>query len=181
MNADIGHLLRIMYCPIKYCHSSYLVNLRGEQDLFSEVVLNHWLIKYHQLTDLPEGWIAENQVARLVIHNWYRLSTIAHYIGGYLLREWLLRNGAALATDKKLRSFIALPLMHHVVIDDLSGCCLKDSGAAFIMALTPAMPQALRQRMSLCFSCDANFPQLIVKPAPEHLNLLKMAIAYAKD
>lgn len=181
MNIETGHLLKIMYCPSMYCHASYLMGEQHEQVLFNGVLLNYWLISYYQLEDLPGSWSPDCITASLIINNWQQLNRLAHLIGGYLLRSQLLRRGEILATDKKLQSFISLPLAHHVVIKYQPGLSTMSCGAAYILALAEEIPFALHQRIKMNFSRDEKLPDIDVLPIPEHINLLKMGIAYAKN
>lgn len=182
MRAEDSHIMNILYSPVMYIHSDQLLDLGSSRNVLSDVILNCWIIKKHQLVNLPDDWQPDDIVSLLLFSHWQMIPKVAYLIGGYLLRERLIIDKMSLIYDPKLLAFISLPLRHSVGINQ--ECHITDFsawGAAFITGLSNSWPVALRQRLSLCFSKEIQLPESGIAKIPDHINLLRMAINYAYD
>ncbi|MEW5290499.1 MULTISPECIES: type III secretion system protein [Erwinia] len=176
------YLLRIMYCPSDYTDSHHLAEAQMTADIWNDTLLNYWLITHYQLEDLPEGWTACDVITSLILNNWYSLPKIVHLLGGYLLRERLMKQSAMMLSDERLLAFISLPLAHQVVVGSADpDITTMACGTAFLMSISTRLPEALRQRMILCLPPFKTPPVCIATPGPDQINLLKMSVNYAKN
>lgn len=181
MNIDDDDFFRILYHPVGYAHSSHLPIGWHSINHYGEPLINYWISTYYQLVHLPESWQLNHSLTQLLLQHWYQAPTIAHLLGGYLLRSVLPHQGLTLFMDPQLLAFIALPLIHQVYIPEHSLLKLDTYayGVAFIFSQCPALPHALRQRLLLQFPVTLELPTLSAPPLPEHINLFKMALNYA--
>ncbi|MFB9085419.1 type III secretion protein [Erwinia tracheiphila] len=123
-------------------------------------------------------------VISLLLNHWQILSAAAHFAGGYLMRDQLMKHAATLATDSRLLSFISLPILYQANIENEfsdTHFTTIENGAAFIMSIASTLPRALQQRLALCFAHNMNKPPCVANPTPDNLNLLKMSIIYASN
>ncbi|XTZ39289.1 type III secretion system protein [Salmonella enterica] len=182
MKIEDERIMHILYSPAAYIHPSHLPESLRNGDMWSDVLLNYWIVTSCQLDDVAEQWQPRDITSSLILSHWQRLPGVAHLIGGYLLRNELMRQGAALMTDTRLLSFISLPLLHHINTE--SNKHNSDTaawGLAFLLGLVKEVPRAFQQRMRLCFPAEIKLPDFHTAKTPHHINLLKMAIAYAND
>ncbi len=176
-------LFEILFNPADYIHESHFPPRWQPIDSACDPILNYWLFIHHQLEELPQHWAAHNQQTVLLLQNWQKLPTIAHLIGGYLLRISLLKRGLTLYRDPALHAFITLPLMHHVrFITPVSACLdTRAYGLTFILSQCQDLPPALEQRFQLLFPAGITRPTLFAPAVPDNINLLNMAITYANN
>lgn len=182
MKPDDDRLMKILYYPASYTHSSHLPDTLHHREVWSDVLVNYWIIKTLQLKDVVTNWQPTDIITSLILSNWHNLPNVAHLLGGYILRSRLPGQGAALITDPQLLAFISLPLIHHITVNH-SEKNLNTSawGIAFILSLAVSLPEALLQRLLLCFPAKITLPSIQGARTPHHINLLKMAITYANN
>lgn len=182
MMVDDDLLLRVMYDPVQYTDKSHFPDSFQLDKTWDTVLVNYWLLTYYKLEDLPDNWGSTGAVSKLILTHWHKLTTIAHLIGGHLLRARMPSLSGAFLTDKRLQAFITLPLPHHIVPgNDMDTADISACGAAFMLNLADELPYALRQRFSLCFPAHMRIPSLVASVTPDHINLLQMAIHYANN
>lgn len=179
MRADDSRMMAILYDPASYAHVSHFPDVFREGEIADATLLNFWLIRQQKLEPLRVDWHSDDDTLSLLLSHWYKLPTVAHLTGGYLLRRELTRHGALLLSDPRLLAFISLPMIQqpeplapHPV--DTASC-----GISFILRQFPDLPAALCQRLLLHF--PAGMPQV---PRPDkknmnNINLLRMALTYA--
>ncbi|MFT8211955.1 MAG: hypothetical protein ACMZI0_17780 [Symbiopectobacterium sp.] len=174
-------LFRILYHPLAYTHRSHLPQTWQADERTCEPLLNYWLHRHYQLTDLPTSWRTSDTVVTAVMQQWYRMLNIAHLLGGYLFKSAMSAQSLTLFSDPQLRTFIALPMAHLVEIPPQKPGkpTTQALGAAFILSQCNSLPLALQQRFMLLFSTDIVLPKIRAPRAPEHINLFNMAIHYA--
>lgn len=182
MTISNAQMIKILYAPAHYTDSSHLPDSVQTFTVGNPVLLNHWILTHCQLLDLPDSWSSARMPASLMLTGWFRLATAAHLAGGYLLRNRLLSQSTMLMSDARLLSFISLPLGHQVELQN-GGQNVNTMalGAAFILSLTPDLPQGLRQRFLLCFPADITLQPLTTAATPDNITLLRMAVNYAND
>lgn len=173
-------MLRILYAPAEYTHPTHLPEIFQNENAWEDVLVNYWLVSHYQLKDLPAQWEAADTSSLLIINHWAHMPTTARLIGGYILRNQLLSQCAALMSDPRLLAFISLPLTHHVSsVNTHQNVDISAWGVAFILSQIPLFPLALKERLLLSFPVGINPPQLLITRTPDHFNLLQMAVNYA--
>ena len=182
MRTEDCRLLNILYAPLGYIHSDNLSSAFSLNNIISDTLLNYWIISQYKLDNLPDYWRPEDPISLLIIPNWDMIPKIAYLLGGYILRERLLIDRATLITDLQLLSFISLPLQHTITIcHEYDNFNYSTCGATFIMGIAKMLPFALQQRLRLFFSPIMDFPKMKISISPDNINLLKMAIIYARN
>ncbi|ELD0488011.1 oxidoreductase [Escherichia coli] len=175
-------ILKIMYAPLHYIHYSYLGKLKCNKVL-SDGLINFWIIKHYQLSELPEGvgFHDRDDIEFLLVKNWQLLPNIALLIGCYLDRTYL-RKGIVDSLDLNCYIFISLPLQYQVKYVEVSHADdVIAVGVSFLLELGSNLPLALRQRLIMMFPEGITLPKLCAFKSPDNINLLKMAIVYAKN
>ncbi|MBS0846911.1 hypothetical protein [Citrobacter sp. JGM124] len=182
MMTEDNQMMNILYAPLSYTHSDNLSSIYPSMEILTDVILNHWIITKYHLDDLPDVWKYDNPISTILISNWYIIPKISYFIGGYILRERLILDNSVLMSDLQLLSFISLPLRHSVQgISDYKNINYATFGAAFILGIAKNFPIALKQRLHLFFPSDMDFPKIKISITPDNINLLKMAIIYARN
>lgn len=182
MRLEDDRIMKILYSPAHYIHPSHLPEELRDREMWGDVLVNYWIMKHCQLENVREDWVPASITASLILTNWRLLPNVAHLIGGYLLRTQLMTKGAALMTDPKLLAFTSLPLFHHIPVEQNEKSVDTVAwGAAFILSLATSLPQALQQRLRLCFPAEMELPDIKAEITPHHINMLRMAISYAND
>ncbi len=174
------NILKIMYAPLYYIHYSYLGKLKHNKE-FSDELINFWIIKHNQLSELPEGFIFHDKddIEFLLVNNWQLLPNIALLIGCYLDRT---SSHKGIVDSLNCHLFISLPLQCQVkYVEAYHACDVIAVGISFLLELGSNLPPALRQRFLLMFPEGIILPKLCVFKTPDNINLLKMAIVYAKN
>lgn len=180
MKIDDSRMLNIMYAPADYSHPSRLPEIFWQAAQRDITLLNTWLLHSSKLCDLPEEWRCDDATLSQLLAHWRSVPTIAHLIGGYLLRNRLPARGAALMHDPRLLAFISLPLQHQVIVDDtIDAQNTSSCGVTFIFSQFPGLPLALRQRLLMHFPAEMKPAELTASKTKNHINLLRMALTYA--
>ncbi|EIG1887031.1 type III secretion protein [Escherichia coli] len=180
MRTKDSHIISILYAPARYTHHSHLPEIFQSSEIREDTLLNFWLLKHGELSDLPTKWQPDDVTFSLLISRWHHLPIVAHLIGGYLLRNRLPEMSAALMTDSRLLAFASLPLLHQLALDETNAPLDTISyGVTFIMGQFPELPIALRQRLMLHFPSNMTLAQFSAPKTPNHFNLLRMAFNYA--
>lgn len=146
------------------------------------MIANSWILNKYQLSTLPDMWKPSDVILSSFIDNWHLASVIADLLGGYLLRSKLLSSKVDLTAVPYLSAFISLPLIHSVIISEISGMPdITSYGVAFILSQFSDIPIALQQRLLLCFPAGLSLPILHAERTMNNINLLQMALNYAKN
>ncbi|QQG29060.1 type III secretion system protein [Pectobacterium carotovorum] len=182
MKPNIEQMMSILYYPVNYTDPSHLPEELLVNEIWDETLINYWLLTQYKLENLPVNSTPCDPTSSLIIAYWQKIPTIAHLIGGYLLRSQLLSQGASLLIDHRLLTFISLPLVHHVAMKNVTQHIDTYAwGMAFILSQLTNFPIALRQRLFLSFPAQMALPANPISSHPDHINLLRMAITYAND
>ncbi|WP_224558174.1 type III secretion system protein [Pectobacterium versatile] len=182
MKPNIEQMIGILYYPVNYTDQSHLPEELLINEIWDDTLINYWLLTRYKLEDLPANKTPCDPTSSLIFTNWQQMPTVAHLVGGYLLRSQLLSQGASLLMDHRLLAFISLPLVHHVAMKNVTQHIDTHAwGAAFILSQLTDFPIALRQRLFLCFPAKMALPTSQIARHPDHINLLRMAITYAND
>lgn len=180
MRAEDPRIMSILYAPASYTHRSHLPKIFLASEIRDDRILNFWLLRRFNLTDLPTRWQPGEATLSLLLSHWHLIPLAAHLIGGYLQRNRLPEMGSVLMSDPRLLAFISLPLLHEVTPDegdfpfDTASC-----GATLILGQFPGLPAALRQRLMLHFPSSMALAQFSAPKTLNHINLLRMAFTYA--
>lgn len=171
--------LRILYCPADYIDKSYLSNIDSLSKLQDKYLANYWIFTHYKLEHFSETWEASNFIDSLLIDNWFNLRIIAELIGGHLTRTLTHANSTLFFSDKRLLSFASMPLKYNLSIKgndiDRLSC-----GFAFLRNISLSFPNFLRDRLNLCFPKNIQTPTVNIFQSPQNINLLNMAVDYAK-
>lgn len=180
MRAGDTRIMSILYAPASYTHHSHLPEIFRASETREDTLLNFWLLRRGELSDLPADWQPDDATFSVLLSRWHLVPIAAHLIGGYLLRNRLPELGAVLMSDPRLLAFISLPLLHQMTLDD-SEIALDTAscGATFILGQFPELPAALRQRLMLHFPSGMALAQFPAPKTLNHINLLRMAFNYA--
>ncbi|RJL48613.1 type III secretion system protein [Pectobacterium carotovorum] len=182
MKPNIEQMIEILYYPVNYTDPSHLPDELLVNEKWDDVLINYWLLTQYKLEDLPVNSMPCDPTSSLIFTHWQKIPTIAHLIGGYLLRSQLLGQGASLLIDHQLLTFISLPLMHHVAMKNVTQYIDTYAwGVTFILSQLANFPIALRQRLFLSFPAQMVLPENAIPSHPDHINLLRMAVTYAND
>ncbi|GKW40825.1 type III secretion system protein [Pectobacterium parvum] len=182
MKTNIEQMISILYYPISYTDLSHLPEELLVDEIWDDTLINYWLLTQYKLEDLSVNSTPYDPISSLIFTHWQKIPTIAHLIGGYLLRSQLLSQGASLLIDHQLLTFISLPLVHHVEMKNVTQHMDTYAwGMAFILSQLATFPIALRQRLFLSFPAQMTLPEHPMSSHPDHINLLRMAITYAND
>lgn len=181
MRADDQHMMSILYAPAGYAHISHLPQALAGGEIDSPVLRNLWLLHQGKLCHLPSAWQSDNETLSQMLSCWHLIPETAHLIGGYLMRNNLLKRGALLMSNPRLLAFISLPISHGVAHEPGGHTSMTTSscGLAFILSQFPGLPQALRQRLLLHFPVGMSIEPLPAGKTLNHINLLRMALTYA--
>ncbi|WP_256122470.1 type III secretion protein [Enterobacter pasteurii] len=181
MRADDQHMMSILYAPAGYAHMSHLPQALAYGDIDCPTLRNLWLLRQGKLSHLPPAWRSDNKTLSQMLSCWHLIPETAHLIGGYLMRNHLLKRGALIMSDPRLLAFISLPMPHGIALDPggRTSMATTSCGLAFILSQFPELPQALRQRLLLHFPAGMSIEPLQAGKTLNHINLLRMALTYA--
>ncbi|WP_254877192.1 type III secretion protein [Pantoea ananatis] len=181
MRADDQHMMSILYAPAGYAHMSHLPQALASGEIDCPTLRNLWLIRQGKFSHLPPAWQSDDETLLQMLSCWYLIPETAHLIGGYLMRNHLLKRGALLMSDPRLLAFISLPMPHGIALapGDQTSMATTSCGLAFILSQFPGLPQALRQRLLLHFPAGMSIEPLPAGKTLNHINLLRMALTYA--
>jgi Bacterial type III secretion apparatus protein (OrgA_MxiK). len=181
MRADDRHMMSILYAPAGYAHMSHLPPALAAGDIDCPTLRNLWLLRQGKLSHLSPAWRSDNETLSQMLSCWHLIPETAHLVGGYLMRNHLLKRGALLMSDPRLLAFISLPMPHGVAPDPdcQTSVATTSCGLAFILSQFPGLPQALRQRLLLHFPAGMSIEPLPTGKTLNHINLLRMALTYA--
>ncbi|CAO96960.1 oxygen-regulated invasion protein [Erwinia tasmaniensis Et1/99] len=175
-------MLRILYSPLNYTHPSHLQGSVLNLNSSDSVLINFWIITHFKLKDLPQNWEVNDNISLLLLDKWELINDAACLIGGYLLRSRILKQCTEIILNPRLSSFISLPIPHHVSLTTTGEHSNTLSlGLAFILSQIPHFPLALKERVLLFLPAEIDLPDTFIARNPNHLNLLTMALNYAKN
>ncbi|EEK4519630.1 oxidoreductase [Salmonella enterica] len=182
INAYCNDFLKLLYAPLFYTDKSYLSALPDGKGEFSDKLLNYWLINYYKLDHLTDDFQHKNTdiITTLFIHNWLLLPKVAYLIGSYIGRR-LSYEGIFLFPDSYMFEFMSLPLLYQAESNHLIQPDIISTGVSYLLNLGKGLPVALKQRFLLCFPKSINCPELDIPKTQDNINLLKIAISYAKN
>lgn len=181
MRADDQHMMSILYAPAGYAHISHLPQALVYGGIDCLTLRNLWLLRQGKLSHLPPAWQPDNETLSQLLSYWYLIPETAHLIGGYLMRNHLLKCGALLLSDPRLLAFISLPLPHRIDLapSSYTPMATTSCGLSFILSQFCCLPQALRQRLLLHFPAGMSIEPLTAEKTLNNNNLLRMALTYA--
>lgn len=172
-------ILKILFYPAKYIDSSHIPDSIGTSFRENDYLINHWIINQFMLPFPSDIWESPDVLSSLFINNWQNLRFIAELIGAHITRTHAFNTSTLFFSDKRLQAFISLPLKYHVEI--ISHVTNRLSyGIVFLRMISEYLPTYLKSRLALCFPKELSLPLINITPTPMNINLLKMAIIYAK-